>query len=321
MIALAGRFLWDFWTVEAPDEIGPITWLYALSAPHDPDPDTRHGRARVEAFRSRDLRDWKHMGVALEPGQSGAWDDMAIWTGSACADPAGGWVMLYTGRSRAEEGRVQRIGLARSDDLVHWTKHPGPVLECDPALYRTEGRHGSTNWRDPWLYRTADGWEALVTAQHPDGDVMRSGTVARAISSDLVRWSVHSPVVEERLCEHMEVPQLLAGDGMLVNAYAHHIPEGGPLPRACVSVHLEPKGSLFGMGQVVEEWPSDARYVIKEVRPGVGLCWLGQQEDGAFLGQISDPFPLDLSLVVPSASQAPHPPTLPITSPTSASGS
>lgn len=295
MIVLPDRFLWDFWTVDAPGADGPVTWLYALSAPHDPDPDTRHARARVEAFRSADLTGWEHMGVALEPGPPGAWDDLAIWTGSACADPAGGWVMLYTGRSRAEGGRVQRIGLARSDDLLGWTKHPGPVLECDPALYRTRGRNGSTNWRDPWLHLTAEGWEALVTAQHPDGDVMRSGTVARATSPDLIAWTVHPPVVEERLCEHMEVPQLLASGGMLMNAYAHHVPEGGPLPQACVSVLLRPRGARFGFGRVVEAWPSDARYVVKEVRPGIGLCWEGRQADGTFLGRISDPFALDTS--------------------------
>ena len=44
--------------------------------------------------------------------------------------------MLYTGVNRAEGGLVQRIGLAASDDLVHWDKHPGnPVLEVDPEWY------------------------------------------------------------------------------------------------------------------------------------------------------------------------------------------
>ena len=292
-LALPGRFLWDFWTVEHAG----LTFLYALSAPHDPDPHSRHARSRVEVFSSADLRRWDHHGVALAPGEAGAWDDLAIWTGSVASDPGGGWVMLYTGRSRADGGRVQRIGLARSTDLLAWERHPEPVIEADPALYRTRGRHGSTNWRDPWLERTGPGWTAWITAQHRDGPVEGSGTVARATSGDLVAWEVHPPVVGERLSEHLEVPQIVqGGQAMLLNTYAHHVDPKGPLPRACLSLLLRREGEAFAFERVVERWPADARYVIKEIRPGVGLCWLGEQDDGAFVGAVSDPFPLDLRI-------------------------
>lgn len=295
-LALPGRLLWDFWTVEATAADGrALTWLYALSAPFDPDPNSRHARARVEIFSSPDLSDWTHHGVALAPGPAGAWDDMAIWTGSVAADPAGGWVMLYTGRNWAEKGRVQRIGLARSADLVSWERHRDPVMEADPALYRVSGRNGSTNWRDPWLERGAEGWTAWITAQHPDGPVGGSGTVARATSPDLLRWTVHPPVIAERLTEHLEVPQIVAGgDAMLLNTYAHHVDPAGPLPRECLSLLFRRGGDGFAFERIVERWPADARYVIKEVRPGVGLCWLGEQADGTFLGQVSDPFDLVL---------------------------
>ena len=231
--------------------------------------------------------------MALEPGPPGAWDDLAIWTGSVAADPAGGWAMLYTGRGRADGGRAQRIGLARSDDLLRWTRHPAPVIEADPALYRMAGRNGSTNWRDPWLAHGPDGWTAWITAQHPDGPVEGAGTIARATSRDLLDWTIHPPVIAQRLTEHLEVPQILTGaDAMLLNTYAHHVDPAGPLPRACLSLLLRRTGELFALERIVERWPADARYVIKEVRPGIGLCWLGRQADGAFLGAISDPFPL-----------------------------
>ena len=293
-LVLPGRILWDFWTVEADG----LTWLYALSAPRGPDPHARHDEARVEVFASADLRDWDHRGTALAPGPPGAWDDLAIWTGSVAADPAGGWAMLYTGRGRAEGGRVQRIGLARSDDLVSWTKHPGPVIAADPALYRMAGRNGSTNWRDPWLAHGPDGWTAWITAQHPGGPVESSGTVARATSRDLVTWAVHPPVIAARLTEHLEVPQLVSGGAaMLLNTYAHHVDPAGPLPRECLSLLFRREGDGgegFAFDRIVERWPADARYVVKEVRPGIGLCWQGEQADGTFLGQVSDPFDLVL---------------------------
>ena len=203
--------------------------------------------------------------------------------------------MLYTGRSRGEGGRVQRVGLALSDDLYLWTKHPGPVIEADPVRYRTADAEGHCHWRDPWLEWRDGCWHAWITAQRPEGEAMVSGTVAHATGDDLVRWTVHPPVTDEALAEHLEVPQVL-GDRMLANVYPHHVPPASPLPRACMSLLFERAGTgePFRFARVVEAWPTDARYVLKRVAPGVGLCWLGRQADGTFLGEIGEPFALDL---------------------------
>jgi beta-fructofuranosidase len=57
---------------------------------------------------------------------------LAIWTGNVI-NHRGRWHMLDTGISTAERGLVQRIGLAVSDDLLQWVKHPAnPVLLADP---------------------------------------------------------------------------------------------------------------------------------------------------------------------------------------------
>ena len=299
-LRVADRFLWDFWTIDRDGE----TYLYTLSAPRDPDPETRHGRARVDLAVSRDLRAWDYHGPVLEPGPEGAWDDLTIWTGSVAARPEGGWAMLYTGRTRADDGRAQRIGLALSDDLVGWRKHHGPVIEADPIRYRV-APDGACAWRDPWLEWQNGEWHAYVTAQHPGGSHMDAGCIAHATSTDLVRWTVRPPITDERLCEHLEVPQILhdscaergAGASMLVNVYPHFVPEGSFLPRACMSLLYRrcTPDEPFRFARVVEAWPSDARYIVKQVRPGIGLCWLGRQTDGTFLGEIGEPFPLDLA--------------------------
>lgn len=290
-LRLADRFVWDFWTISHAG----THHLYALSAPRHADPETRHDAARVDHATSRDWREWTHHGPVLEAGAAGAWDDLAIWTGSVAARPGGGFAMLYTGRSRGEGGRVQRVGLALSDDLHEWTKHPGPVIGADPAHYRTADADGLCHWRDPWLEWRDGRWHAWITAQRPGGDPALSGTVAHATSDDLVAWTVHPPVTDEALAEHLEVPQVL-GDRMLANVYPHHVPAASPLPRACMSLlfEREGEGEPFRFARVVESWPTDARYVLKRVAPGVGLCWLGQQADGTFLGEIGEPFALDL---------------------------
>jgi beta-fructofuranosidase len=285
------RVLWDFWTLEQSGE----TWLYALSAPRTDNPETRHDTARIDVATSRDLVNWTWRGIAMEAGHPGAWDDLALWTGSVAPRLHGGYAMLYTGRARAEGGKVQRIGLALSEDLLHWTKHPDPVIEVAPALYRIQGRNGSTNWRDPWLEwdEQAGIWRAWITAQHPDGPIARCGTVALAESPDLVRWTVHPPVVHDRLTEHLEVPQRIDdGGAMLVSCYAHHVPQGDRLPQRCMSLlYRRRQDGSYGFARIVEDWPTDSRYILKEVRDGVGLCWMGRTGEGSFLGRISDPFP------------------------------
>ena len=297
-LRLPDRFLWDFWTITH----GGTHHLYALSAPRHADPETRHDAAQVEHATSTDWRSWTHHGPALEPGRPSAWDDMTIWTGSVAAVPperGGGFAMLYTGRCRAENGRVQRVGLALSDDLYAWRKHPDPVIEADPALYRTCDAAGECHWRDPWLEWRGGQWHAWITAQRPEGDAMLSGTVAHATSDDLVRWTVHPPVTDEGLAEHLEVPQVLGvangRERMLASTYAKHVPAASPLPRACLSMLFERVGNEpFRFTRAVEAWPTDARYMVRRVAPGVGLCWLGMQADGTFLGEIGEPFALDV---------------------------
>lgn len=285
------RFLWDFWTVEHDG----LTWAFILSAPRGADPEARHDQARVDLAVSRDLMRWDYRGPVFEPGPAGTWDDLTIWTGSIAPRHDGGFAMLYTGRCRAEEGRVQRVGLATSDDLVHWDRHPQPVIEADPSLYRIEDREGHTAWRDPWLSREGDVWHAHITAQHPDGPEASSGAIAHATSTDLLGWTVHRPVTTERLTGHLEVPQLVEdGAAMLVNVGPGYVPPESPLPQGCLLLLYRREGKVFRFDRTVAAAPTDARYVVKEVRPGIGLCFLGRLPGEPFRGELSDPFALDL---------------------------
>ena len=80
---------------------------------------------------------------------------------------------------------MQRIGLAASDDLVHWEKHPGnPVLEVDPEWYEVleQGRWRDQSWRDPWLFRRPDDerFYALITARSSGPADERAFSLRRA---------------------------------------------------------------------------------------------------------------------------------------------
>jgi hypothetical protein len=74
--------------------------------------------------------------LRLSPAQPHHALRSSTWTGSVVRGPDGVWFMFSTGGGSREHGLKQRVGLATSADLDHWTKHPAsPVLESDPRWY------------------------------------------------------------------------------------------------------------------------------------------------------------------------------------------
>jgi predicted GH43/DUF377 family glycosyl hydrolase len=86
---------------------------------------------------SQDLRHWRRRGVIL-PAHKGAW--VTGWTKSGAIVPEradGKWWMYYLGTRHDADGKDRDyMGLASSDDLLHWsdaTKQP--VLERRPGAF------------------------------------------------------------------------------------------------------------------------------------------------------------------------------------------
>ncbi|HEY7967798.1 MAG TPA: family 43 glycosylhydrolase [Solirubrobacteraceae bacterium] len=216
-LRLVDKWVWDFWFAKAAEE----HHVFYLQAPRAlARPALRHHHASIGHAVSRDLRTWRVLADALEPGPSGSWDDLATWTGSVL-EHDGRWYMLYTGISRREQGLIQRIGLAISDDLVSWSKHPGnPVLEADPRWYDLLDlrRWRDQSWRDPWLFRhPADGsLHCLITARSSLGTADGAGVVAHARSLDMIDWEVLPPVTTPGDFAQVEVPQLVRMHGRYV---------------------------------------------------------------------------------------------------------
>jgi beta-fructofuranosidase len=305
-LRLPDKWIWDFWLVRHGGE----HHIFYLQAPRAlGEPLLRHRNASIGHAVSSDLRSWRVLPDALQPGPEGSWDDLATWTGSAIRHD-GRWYMLYTGIGRADGGLVQRIGLAVSDDLIRWEKHPmNPVLRADPRWYdlldRTRWRDES--WRDPWLFRE-DGDEffhVLITARSREGAPDAAGVVAHAQSLDLVEWEVLPPLTRPGEFAQVEAPQLVRMNGryqILVSCLAedHSRDRVERLGTGLTGTFVYTSGELLGPyrydhGPVVQGSPLGTLYAGKLVEVDAEQWrFMAFRGDGdrEFLGEITDPLPL-----------------------------
>ncbi len=225
MLRLDNSWVWDSWVADD----GVDYHLFYLQAPRSlGDAGLRHTRATVGHARSRDLVEWEVLPDALGP-TPGAWDDVAIWTGSVVRGDEGRWRMFYTAiNSRGHGLRDQRLGLAESDDLITWRKvGREPLLAPDPRWYKTLPENGtaSETWRDPFVFRDpdGDGWHMLVTARAVGAEPNDDGVLAHARSHDLRTWELGPPVCEPGAgFGQLEVAQVRVVDGAPVLVFTCH---------------------------------------------------------------------------------------------------
>lgn len=227
MLRRHDRWIWDSWPVTD----GADRHLFHLQAPRSPaGPAARHRHATVGHAVSPDWEHWTVLPDALTAAPAPAWDDLAIWTGSVVRGPAGRWHLFYTGLSHADDGRVQRIGRADSDDLVTWHRAgTGPAVSADPRWYETLDRTdwAEETWRDPWVLRDpgGDGWHMLITARLDHGPRFDRGVLGHARSADLDRWTVLPPLTAPAGFGQLEVAQVTVLDGRPVLTFCCLAPE------------------------------------------------------------------------------------------------
>lgn len=168
---------------------------------------------------SEDGLKWERVQNALFISDPKAWDDDMLWTMHVTPDPhrPGAWRMFYTGLCMQERGRVQRIGLARSDDLYHWQKDTSGQypLEVSGDAYEhrvDEGREW-VSFRDPFCYRENGRCYLLATARVAHGPIIRRGCVALAEEVAPDRFELRPPLFHPMRYDDVEVPGLLKLNG------------------------------------------------------------------------------------------------------------
>ncbi|KQT91512.1 hypothetical protein ASG49_10840 [Marmoricola sp. Leaf446] len=287
---LDDSYVWDFWT--AYD--APVTHLFFLHAPRTlGDPELRHRAARVGHAVSTDLLTWERLPDPLPEPREGL-DDLATWTGCVTrGDDA--WWLFTTGLSRADDGLVQRIGSARSTDLVTWNRTP-LLLEADPAHYqRSVAAWPEEAWRDPWVARDEAGtWHLHVTARDAAGGP-GAGVVGHATSTDLVDWQVQPPLSEPTgRFEWLEVIQVVAVEGrwvLVFSCLSDQMPGAAPGDGGVWTVPVAGPGAPVDVAAAVRLL--DERHYVGKVVEHDGAAYLmafrNQGPDGAFVGGLAGP--------------------------------
>ena len=220
------KYLWDSWFAFKGDELHAF-YLQADKAACGYQPEARHNLASVgHAVMTRG--GWQELngGPALARAAHGAWDDLAIWTGSVVpCEKTGGYLLFYTARRREDElrwtpaewQRPQHIGVAWSADLLMWQRTS--ATQRAPVIPNPDHAHGfdGVAWRDPYVMRATDEVDGLYyvficARRNPEQGTSApdaGGVVAYVTSPDLEHWSSVPTLVQ---CPdefyQMEVPQV-----------------------------------------------------------------------------------------------------------------
>ena len=228
--------IWDAWPIQNADGTpavldGDVTLWMALGAPQFPDPEARHGHARIHLL-SRDAGGWKHLGPALADGFS---PGSREWSGSALLAPDRTSLILFftaTGR-RGEatptfEQRLFRAEatLAYTDQgyrLIDW-RALQEIIARDPAHYMASdagtGAVGTIKaYRDPAYFRDPmDGSHHIFFAASLAGSSSAfNGAVGSAIARDdaLEHWQIQPPLISaDTLNNELERPHVIFHDGL-----------------------------------------------------------------------------------------------------------
>lgn len=307
--ALKDQWLWDSWYAKD----GDIWHGYFLQADKSiGDPEQRHWNVSYHHATSNDLVNWESLGTCFAPASSPAWDDGTTWTGSVVRDADGLWHLFYTGTSKAEDCKKQRIGHATSTDLHSWERvGDGQILDiAAPYEDWDPDRWHDRAFRDPFVMRDpdGDGWLMYFTARDVRvKDTLEAGAIGLATSRDLYNWTLQDPVFTGG-CGELEVPQVFEIDGTWYCLFCTTARFWGASAKEIAGPALDGTHYLIGESPrgpwriapapALDCAPFPKRYAARIVgddqKQILGFRWF-DTVGGPFVGEISDPDPIEVT--------------------------
>lgn len=204
--------------------------LFHLSSPHGTRDYPERVRTTWQHAVSADLRHWRELPPAVEPGPPGSYDAGGIWTGSV-VEHEGTFFLFYTAHDPGA-AHPQTIALATSTDLVTFAKHPDNPILLPPAGFEP------VDWRDPYVFfHEGEGrWWMLLAARTATGPHWRRGCIALATSTDLLTWAVEpEPLYVPGTTFCPECPELWEDHGTWYLVYSRFSERVGTIVRVADS--------------------------------------------------------------------------------------
>lgn len=313
-LSIANKWIWDFWIVK---ENGKYHIFFLQADKSLGDPALRHWNVSIGHAVSTDLKHWTVLQDALWPSQSDTENDPAdsytTWTGSIIRKEKL-WYLFYTGTRRSEDGKIQRVCLATSEDLVTWEKHnTNPIVQLDSRWY--DGldfdRWHDASWRDPWVMPevNGEGYRMLVTCRVNTGSNDGRGVIGQAVSTDLMNWTVKPPFFAPGEYGEMEVPQIEKIGGRyylfctVSSRYcsqSHRETVKGPLKtglRYYIADHFDGPYKAIGEGFLLAD-EAGSLYAARVIQ-GFDQQWsvmafYDLDKNGDFVGGVSDPIAIEI---------------------------
>ena len=207
-----GMSMWDTWYIENEGELHVfyLQWKTPGSKRSSLDENS------IGHAVSKDMIHWQEKPCVLPPGTAPD-DDLQPWTGCVVKHDDL-FYLFYTMRSKLDDGKKQKIGLATSSDLYHWERYGNnPVIEPDSSWYVSPeypASNGIVDCRDFVVIRHPEkGWIGYFAARVHADELAKGAVVAAAKSNDLIHWGQLPPVFIPEKYSIIEVPDVFFLNG------------------------------------------------------------------------------------------------------------
>jgi len=227
----------------------------------------RGGEISFGHATSKDLVNWTTLdrieNLRTDPNKPESWSKSCVWA-PHIIEHDGTYYMFYTGvewsRRSIWKDHWQRIGLATSTDLSHWTRYndqgedglvlDGPDSNEFPWSVYSAGK-GTHDCRDPFVYDNGSEYVMFVATKAKNSSNKTALVIAYATSTDLVEWewgNIIEATWPTRPHFKAESPNLVQANGTYYLMWTYKsdaLPQGG-------AVKIAYSDDIFGPYTVIE---------------------------------------------------------------------
>jgi len=303
------KILWDSWLIKVNDTYH----VFYLQAFPTKNTENRHdNNVSIGHAVSIDLKNWKELPTALEPGKGDEWDNLSLWTGSVIKK-GNVYYMFYTGRNK-KQPNIQKIGMAASVDLINWKKKPNPILEANEKYYQINSEKNKLGtigtWRDPYVFQdpVTNKYYMTISAREKSEKREYNGCIAIAKSDNLLKWNILPPILAPKVFDEMETSQVIFHKGIYYLFFStyndSHEPHFAKNNESLGGLHCYYSKNLFGdykpvknNGVVIgnEKKIYDIRLLHDKDDSFTAIGWLNETKTGEFVGKLSSPFKIKIN--------------------------